>query len=168
MSDLLEHALNPEGKISLMKTKLGRFRLAAAAACLCVANACQAPRQAPVFSAMPTPPPPPPDVSAGLIPEYKDALSKYNHLRVYLDRGNLVLVQKEAGGFESGKYIVPMISSYDPRLGGDGQFSLTPITGNRTFINLGGITGLAEVCDYRKHQSSGPANGSQPLDPKAR
>ena len=56
-------------------------------------------------------------------------------LRVYLHRVNVVVVQRESGGVEEGKYISIIISSYLPQSGDDGF----------TFTNQDGL-----VCDFRR------------------
>ncbi len=56
-------------------------------------------------------------------------------LRVYLHRTNLVVVQRESGEMEEGKYIYILISSYLPQSGDDGF----------TFTNQDGC-----VSDFRR------------------
>ena len=54
-------------------------------------------------------------------PEYwTERIQKLHPLRVYLHRGNMVVVQRVSRGRQEGKYICLMISSYGPRTGEDG------------------------------------------------
>ena len=77
-------------------------------------------------------------------------------VRVYDDHGNTVVVQKMVDGIESGKYIVPLVSSWIP-FRGEGGFTLVLGTG---YINK---DLSAVVYEYLKRQPSGPADGSQPI-----
>ena len=86
---------------------------------------------------------------------YRDFIPTLHPLSVYQDRGNVVVVQTVTYGVESGKYIKPLVSSYD-RFGEEGDFILTPATGCPSCLSDG-----AWVYDYRKRQPDGPANRSQ-------
>jgi hypothetical protein len=80
--------------------------------------------------------------------EYRGFIKSLHPIKVYEDRGNVVVVQKIDGGVESGKYIVPFVSSHFP-FGGEGGFTLAPATGCPSCIYQGPG---AVVYDYRKGQ----------------
>jgi len=96
--------------------------------------------------------------------EHKERFMDLKPVTMYLDHGNLVVVQKANEGVESGKYVIPFVSSHDPRLGGDGRFILTPVKGFPKIIDLGREVGtLAEVYEYRKSQPRGPTDRSHSI-----
>jgi hypothetical protein len=70
----------------------------------------------------------PPDCWTGRIKALKP-------LKVYVHRGNIVVVQEFADGTEKGKYIYIPVSSYLPRSGDDG-FEFTPNSGKGNIYNF--------------------------------
>jgi hypothetical protein len=117
-----------------------------AATCLCALCACQAHRQSQASVTTKTG-----SSAADAQSQYRSSIRGLHPIRVYDDHGNTVVVQKMVDGIESGKYIVPLVSSYIP-FGGEGGFILTPGTG--------GINPdlEAEVYDYRKCQQAPAGN----------
>jgi len=150
-----------------MRAKLKRLaKITFPMVCFCALCACQTQRPSATLSATPEPPlafpvvpvpPPPPDESAALMARYGESLRSWNPIKIYRDVGNLVVVQMIAFGIESGKYIMPMVSSHLPETGGDGGFKITPQPGSKewTIIHfdsgvLSEDIGAAIVWDYHK------------------
>jgi len=60
---------------------------------------------------------------------WAEGVKALNPLRVYMHRGNIVVVQRESGEIEEGRYVCILISSYGPVNGDDG-FTFTRIEGD--------------------------------------
>jgi hypothetical protein len=90
---------------------------------------------------------------------YSDFLKSLHPVRVYSDHINTVVVQRVTDGVESGKYLIPLISSYIP-FGEEAGFRITPTD---SYVDMGRGTGLAQVYDYRRSQPDGAADGGQPF-----
>jgi hypothetical protein len=71
-------------------------------------------------------------------------------VRVYYDKGNTVVVQRIANGFEHGKYIISFNSSVRPFHGWIGSFRLTPSTEFPDGVFLGAVEGWADVYEYSR------------------
>lgn len=149
-----------------MRTKLKRFaKITFELVCLTALCACETRRPSAALSAAPEPPlvfpvvpvpPPPPDESAVLMADYGESLRNWNPIKIYYDVGNLVVVQRIAFGVESGKYIMPSYSSYDPSLAKDGKFVLTTQPGSPEYVtDLAGEIGVGRVWDYQRRLATG-------------
>jgi len=144
-----------------MTTKLKRLaKTIFQTICLSALCACQTQRPSVTLSAAPEAPltfptvpmpPPPRDESAELMAKYGESLRSWNPIKIYRDVGNLVVVQRIAFGIESGKYIMPAVSSHFPETGGDGGFKITLRAPTRFDGGaLGEDMGYAVVWDYHK------------------
>jgi hypothetical protein len=93
--------------------------------------------------------------------EFRRYIGSLHPVRVYMDGPNIVVVQSKSSRVESGKYIIPHVSSHLP-LGEHGDLVL----GSKTcVISIGQGMG-AVVCDYRRGQPRGAADRSEPFRPE--
>src|ERR1043166_284483 len=116
-----------------------------AAACFCAIAGCQSDRPTsnqPTYSELP---PKEPKLAPNEVPSSKwsAAIQALKPLKVYVDVGNLVVVQKVANGIESGKYIIEPWSSHG-----------TPSWRSTKLIPAvaSGFSPLTEIYDYERSQ----------------
>ena len=133
-------------KSTPMRLKLEKLSIILlAATCFCAIAGCQSGRPTsnqPTYSELP---PKAPKLAPNEVPSSKwsVAIQALKPLKVYVDVGNLVVVQKVANGIESGKYIIEPWSS---RAGHSGAFiKFTPVV-------VDGFSPLTEIYDYERSQ----------------
>ncbi len=132
-----------------MKRKLEHLAtVAVATVCLSSAFGCKSDRttrSSAVFSQLPPEPPKVPvdEVSPS---KWSAGIRALKPIKVYVDVTNLIIVQRVADGIESGKYVIPSLSSHGP----SGKF----IKFTRVGLLDGLVEGdpLAEVYDYERSQ----------------
>ena len=68
----------------------------------------------------------------GVLP---DAIEKLNPVQVYVDHGNIVIAMLRNADGEQGFYIIPTMSSYDPRYTAHPGWTFSPVNPSDLYLN---------------------------------